>query len=65
MWINLDDFMNLAEYSRHIGKTMTWVHKLVREKRLPYILFNGKKLVPKNGVMPNYVNNQSLIKNLL
>lgn len=65
MWINLDDFMCLAEYSRHIGKTMTWVHKLVREKRLPYILFNGKKLVPKTGVMPNYVNNQSLIKNLL
>ena len=65
MWINLDDFMCLAEYSRHIGKTTTWVHNLVREGKLPYILFNGKKLVPKSGVLPNYVKNQSLIKTLL
>ena len=65
MWINLDDFIWLAEYSRRIGKPTTWAHNLVREGRLPYILFNGKKLVPKSGVLPNYVTNQSLIKTLL
>ena len=41
MWIDLDDFMCLAEYARHIGKTTTWVHKLIREKKLPYILFRS------------------------
>lgn len=59
MWIDLDDFLCIAEYARHIGKTTTWVHKLIREKKLPYILFNGKKLIPKSGVLPEYVNNNS------
>ena len=61
MWINLDDFLNVTDYAKHIGKTLSWTNQLIREKRLPYILHNGRKLIPKSGKLPEYIENQELV----
>lgn len=61
MWINLDDFLIVADYAKYTGKTVTWTNLLIREKRLPYILHNGRKLIPKSGKLPEYIENQELV----
>lgn len=65
MWINLDDFMIPMDYSNHIGKSLTWINRLIKGERLPYILHNGRKLIPKEGKLPEYINDQSKIKDML
>lgn len=62
MWINLDDFLIVSDYAKHIGKTVTWTNQLIREKKVPFILHNGRKLVPKSGKLPDYIKNQDLIR---
>ena len=58
MWIDLNDFMIVADYAKHIGKTETRIRQLIRENKIPYIEHNGRKLIPKNGVMPEYIERQ-------
>lgn len=65
MWINLDDFLIPTDYAKHIGKTITWVNQLIRDKKLPYISHNGRRLIPKEGVLPKYIKKQELIKDEL
>lgn len=65
MWINLDDFMIVSDYAKHIGRTVTWTNQLIREKKIPYILHNGRKLVPVSGKIPEYINKQELIKDMI
>lgn len=61
MWINLDDFVTISDYAKLINKTVVWTLALVRQGRIPFILHNGKKLIPKSGKLPEYINNQKLI----
>lgn len=58
MWINLDDFLIVADYAKHIGKTETRIRQLIRENKLPYIEHNRRKLIPKTGVLPEYIKEQ-------
>lgn len=55
MWINLDDFLIVADYAKQENKSITWINLLIRENKLPYIEHNGRKLIPKTGVLPNYI----------
>ena len=55
MWIDLNDFMIVADYAKHIGKTETRIRQLIRGNKLPYIEHNGRKLIPKTGVLPDYI----------
>lgn len=65
MWINLDDFSTISDYAKLTNKTVVWTLSLVRNGRLPYILHNGRKLIPKEGKLPEYINDQSKIKDML
>ena len=58
MWINLDDFLIVADYAKYIGKTETRIRQLIRENKLPNIEHNGRKLIPKTGVLPKYIKEQ-------
>lgn len=58
MWINLDDFLIVADYAKQEGKSVTWINLLIRENKLPYIGHNGRKLIPKTGVLPDYIKEQ-------
>ena len=63
MWIDLNDFMIVADYAKHIGKTETRIRQLIRENKLTYIEHNGRKLIPKTGVLPEYIkdnNNENI-----
>lgn len=60
MWINLDDFLIVSDYARHINKTVSWTNQLIREKKIPFILHNNRKLIPKSGELPDYITNQEL-----
>ena len=60
MWINLDDFLIVSDYARHINKTVSWTNQLIREKKIPFILHN-RKLIPKSGELPDYITNQELV----
>ena len=63
MWIDLNDFMIVADYAKHIGKTETRIRQLILENKLPYIEHNGRKLIPKTGVLPDYIkdnNNENI-----
>lgn len=55
MWINLDDFLIVTDYAKQEGKSVTWINLLIRENKLPYIEHNGRKLIPKTGVLPDYI----------
>lgn len=59
MWIDLNDFMIVADYAKHIGKTETRIRQLISENKLPYIEHNGRKLIPKTGVLPEYIKNNN------
>lgn len=58
MWINLDDFLIVTDYAKQEGKSVTWINLLIRENKLPYIEHNGRKLIPKTGVLPEYIKEQ-------
>lgn len=58
MWINLDDFLIVADYAKQEGKSVTWINLLIRENKLPYIEHNGRKLIPKIGELPDYIKKQ-------
>lgn len=62
MYIDIDDFCTMSEYAKIKDITTTWVHILIKRGKLPYIQMGKRKLLPKSGVMPEYINNQSLIK---
>lgn len=56
MWINIDDWMTPMEYSRHIGKSMTWVTKLMQTGKVKYIRYRGGRLIHKSGtILPEYL----------
>lgn len=44
------------EYSRHIGKSMTWVTKLMQTGKVQYIRYRGGRLIHKSGkILPEYI----------
>lgn len=65
MWIKIDDWFTPMEYSRYIGKSMSWVTKLMQNNKLPYIYYSGGRLIHKSGKLPDYIKEQELIKNEL
>ena len=65
MWINLDDFVSMPDYAKLADRTLTWYTVCVATGKVPYIMFRKRKLIPKAGVLPDYVNNQSLIINYI
>ena len=58
MWINLDDFLIVTDFAKQEGKSVTWINLLIRENKLHYIEHNGRKLIPKTGVLPDYIKEQ-------
>lgn len=53
--IKIEGWITPMEYSRHIGKSMTWVTKLMKSGRLPYIRYSSGRLVHKSGkILPEY-----------
>lgn len=58
MWINIEDWLTPMEYSRHIGKSMSWVTKLMHRGKLPYITYSGGRLIHKGGILPDYIKKQ-------
>lgn len=65
MWINLDDFASMSDYAKLIDKTAAWVTICISRGKLPYIMHGKKKLIPKSGALPDYIENQQLIINHL
>lgn len=65
MWINLDDFVSMPDYAKLADRTSAWVTLCVATGKLPYIMFGKRKLIPKTGVMPDYIKDQGLIINYL
>lgn len=62
MWIKIEEWLTPMEYSRHIGKSMSWVTKLMQEKKIDYIKYSGGRLIHKSGKFPDYIKNQDLIR---
>ena len=61
MWINLDDFVSMSDYAKLVDKTTAWVTICVSRGKLPYINHGKRKLIPKTGLLPNYITDQTLI----
>ena len=55
MWINLDDFLIVTDYAKQEGKSVTCINLLISENKIPYIEHNVRKLIPKTGVLPDYI----------
>ena len=56
MWIKIEDWLTPMEYSRHIGKSMTWVTKLMQTGKVQYIRYSGGRLIHKSGkILPEYL----------
>lgn len=45
MIIDTDDYMNIATFARHIGRTAVRVNQLIKLGRLDYILISGIKFI--------------------
>lgn len=45
MIIDTDDYMNIATFARHIGRTAVRVNQLLKLGRLDYILISGIKFI--------------------
>lgn len=65
MWVNLDDFATITDYAKLVNRTNIWITTLVKRGKIPYIYHGNKKLIPKTGVMPDYIKDQALIINYL
>lgn len=59
MIIDLDDFLNIADFARHINRTQQWVCILIEKGNLPTISHNGRRLIPKSGVLPEYLKEET------
>ena len=53
MWIKIEDWLTPMAYSRHIGKSMSWVTKLLTDKKVDAIPYSGGRLIHKSGKMPD------------
>ena len=62
MYIKLEDFCTISEYAKIKDFTTTWVHILIKRGCIEYIQMGKRNLLPKSGKMPDYISNQSLIK---
>ena len=65
MWINLDDFVSMSDYAKLVDKATAWVTIGVTNGKIPCIMHGKKKLIPKSGTLPDYINNQSLVINYI
>ena len=52
MWIKIEDWLTPMAYSRHIGKSMSWVTKLLTDKKVDAIPYSGGRLIHKSGKIP-------------
>lgn len=52
MWIKIEDWLTPMAYSRYIGKSMSWVTKLLQTKQVDAIEFSGGRLIHKSGKFP-------------
>lgn len=52
MWVKIEDWLTPMAYSRHIGKSMSWVTKLLMDKKVDAIPYSGGRLIHKSGKMP-------------
>lgn len=53
MWIRIEDWLTPMAYSRHIGKSMSWVTNLLMNKKVDAIPYSGGRLIHKSGKMPD------------
>lgn len=60
MWIKIEDWLTPMEYSRHIGKSMSWVTKLMQRKKIEYIEYIGGRLIHKSGKMTDCISNKEI-----
>lgn len=60
MWIKIEEWLTPMEYSRYIGKSMSWVTKLMQEKKIDYIKYSGGRLIHKSGKIKDCISNKKM-----